>query len=264
MPGYNIFARYYDDLTANIDYAERAAYFDEIIRKFKKTKGNILLDLACGTGSLSIEEAKLGYDVIGVDNSAEMLSRAVEKKISTGLPVQFLLQDMRSLDMFGTVDVTLCALDSLNHLGSLDEVIETFDSVHLFSEPDGLFVFDMNTPYKHRNILANNTFTYDTENVYCVWENYFSAENGNADNSADNDEDNKIRIELQFFELLENGLYARTGESFCERSYSGEKIEQALLKCGFEILAKYRGDTFDPPEKDTQRIVYVTRAIKEM
>ena len=88
MAGYSVFARYYDELTANIDYRKRAVYFDSIIKKFKKTQGDILLDLACGTGSISMEMARLGYDVIGVDNSEEMLGAAIEKKIESGLPVQ--------------------------------------------------------------------------------------------------------------------------------------------------------------------------------
>lgn len=100
MSGYNVFARYYDDLTRNIDYRKRAEYFHEIIRKFKTTENNILLDLACGTGSISEEMSKLGYDVIGVDNSQEMLGIALDKKFDSGLNIQYLCQDMRNIDMF--------------------------------------------------------------------------------------------------------------------------------------------------------------------
>ena len=171
MSGYSAFARYYDELTANIDYKKRGEYFHSIIQRFKTTKENILLDLACGTGSISEVMAGLGYDVIGVDNSDEMLGIALDKKFDSGLDIQYLCQDMRKLDMFGTVDITVCALDSINHLASIDDVRKVFENVAFFSEQDGLFIFDVNTPYKHREILANNTFTYETENVYCVWEN---------------------------------------------------------------------------------------------
>lgn len=171
MSGYSAFAAYYDSLTANIDYKKRAEYFNEIIKKFKSTAGNILLDLACGTGSISEAMAVLGYDVIGVDNSDEMLNIALDKKFDSGLNIQYLRQDMRKLNMYGSIDVTLCALDSINHLPSLDDVRKVFRNVALFSEPDGLFVFDVNTVYKHRNILAGNTFTYETDQVYCIWEN---------------------------------------------------------------------------------------------
>ena len=113
IKGYSTFARYYDNLTANINYRERAEYFHSIIQKFKVTKNNIPFELACGTGSLSEQFARLGYDVIGIDYSDEMLGIAIDKKFDSGLPIQYLCQDMRSIDLFGTVDVTVCALDRL-------------------------------------------------------------------------------------------------------------------------------------------------------
>lgn len=251
MSGYSVFARYYDELTANIDYKKRAEYFHAIIRKFKTTKENILLDLACGTGSISEGMARLGYDVIGVDYSEEMLGMAIEKKFDSGLPIQYLCQDMRNIDMFGTVDVTICALDSINHLGSLDDVRKVFQRVSLFAEPDGLFIFDVNTLYKHRKILANNTFTYETDNVYCVWENFLNR-------STD-----EVKMNLEFFERLDNGLYSRSSDSFSEKAYSEEELEKLLSKTGFELLAKYGDDSFDFPAEDTQRIVYTARKIKQ-
>ena len=144
MTGYSVFARYYDSLTANIDYYKRAEYFHDIISRFKTTEGNILLDLACGTGSIAEEMAKIGYDVIGVDYSDEMLGIALDKKFESGLNIQYLCQDMRKLDLYGSMDVTVCALDSINHLGSLRDVKKVFQNVALFSEPDGLFIFDIN------------------------------------------------------------------------------------------------------------------------
>lgn len=127
MSGYSAFARYYDELTANIDYKKRGEYFHSIIQRFKTTKENILLDLACGTGSISEVMAGLGYDVIGVDNSDEMLGIALDKKFDSGLDIQYLCQDMRKLDMFGTVDITVCALDSINHLASINYEEKTFE-----------------------------------------------------------------------------------------------------------------------------------------
>lgn len=249
MKGYSVFARYYDDLTANIDYRKRAEYFHTIIKKFKTTKENILLDLACGTGSISEEMARLGYDVIGVDYSEEMLGIAIEKKFDSGLPIQYLCQDMRTIDMFGTVDVTICALDSINHLSSADDVKKVFQRVSLFAEPQGLFIFDVNTLYKHREILADNTFTYETDNVYCIWENTL---NRNTD---------EVKINLEFFELEPNGLYSRSSECFTEKAYSTELLDEMLRGCGFEILGKFGDDSFAPPEDTTKRIVYVARKI---
>ena len=249
MSGYSVFARYYDELTANIDYKKRGEYFHEIIKKFKQTKENILLDLACGTGSISEVMAKLGYDVVGVDLSDEMLGMAIEKKFDSGLNIQYLCQDMRHFEMYGTIDVTICALDSINHLASLDDVGKVFKNVAFFSEQEGLFIFDVNTAYKHYNILANNTFTYETEDVYCVWENTLVPETG------------EVKMNLEFFEREENGMYSRSNDSFSEKAYSEEDIERLLAESGFEVLAKYGDDTFEPPTETSQRIVYVARCI---
>lgn len=249
MTGYSVFARYYDSLTANIDYKKRADYFNSIIEKFRQTEGNILLDLACGTGSIAEEMAKIGYDVIGVDYSDEMLGIALDKKFESGLNIQYLCQDMRKLDLYGSMDITVCALDSINHLGSLRDVKKVFQNVALFSEPNGLFIFDINTLYKHRNILADNTFTYETDKVFCVWENTLVPET------------DEVKMNLEFFELEENGMYSRSSDSFSEKAYSEESIEMLLNECGFEVLGKFGDDTMLPPACDSQRIVYAARCV---
>lgn len=250
MSGYSVFARYYDELTANIDYKKRGEYFHEIIKKFKETKENIFLDLACGTGSISEVMARLGYDVIGIDNSDEMLGIAIEKKFESGLNIQYICQDMRKLDMFGTVDIVICALDSINHLSDLNDVRKVFEGAAFFCELSGLFIFDVNTLYKHRKILANNTFTYETDSVYCIWENTLNVET------------DEVMMNLEFFEREENGLYSRSSESFSEKAYSEEAIEKILEESGFELLAKYGDDTFEPPTETSQRIIYAARCIK--
>ena len=256
MSGYHSFSYFYDSLTRNIDYKKRAEYFDMLIKKHGGTK-NLLLDLACGTGSLSEEMSRMGYDVIGIDSSEEMLNSAIEKKLESGLNIQYLCQDMTKLDMFGTIDVTICALDGLNHLPSLGAIEQTVRRVSLFCEPRGLFIFDINTPYKHRNILGNNTFVYDMENVYCVWQNTYHA-----------GEDNRVDMVLDLFERQEqgqgNGLYSRYEDGFSEIAFEESVIDGILLECGFEIAGKYDYDSLLPPEKDSEKLVYVARKARKV
>ena len=246
---YNIFARYYDDLTKNINYQDLAEYFHTIIKKYEGKENGILLDLACGTGNVSEEMSRLGYDVIGVDNSEEMLNRAFEKKYDSGLNVQYICQDMRKLDMFGTIDVTICVLDSINHLDSLEDITQIFSRVSLFSEPNGLFIFDVNTKYKHEKVLANNIFIYETDDIYCVWENSYQKET------------NEVKINLEFFER--NGsIYKRYSENFSEKAYDIANLDKALKDNKFEILAHYDGFSLNSPNNKSERIVFVARKVK--
>ena len=248
MP-YNAFAAFYDSLTGNVSYGERAAYFDQIIKQYQEGPG-LLLDLASGTGSLSLELAALGYDVIGVDGSADMLSVALQKAAQQEQEVLFLCQDMTRLDLYGTIDVAVCALDSINHLTDPRRVQRVFSKVSLFLNLGGLFLFDVNSPYKHRQVLGNNTFVYDEEKVFCVWQN------------ALEEETDTVTIRLDFFEKEEDGSYQRSGEEFRERAYSREELDRMLDAAGFQVEAIYQGDTFDPPTATSERLVYVARKIR--
>lgn len=244
MSGYGVFSQFYDGLTFNVDYQKRADYFEEICARFSHPAG-IVLDLACGTGSLTLELKKRGYDIYGIDGSEDMLSKAMEKAYSEELSVLFLRQDMRSLDLYGTINTCVCTLDSINHLTEKEDVQKAFDSVSFFMEKDGLFIFDVNTVYKHRQILANNTFVYDTDEVFCVWQNSIK-------------ENNVVNIELNLFES-EGDIYYRTTEEFSERAYSTEELTEMLEKAGFSVVEIYEDLSFDSLKENSDRAIFIAR-----
>ncbi len=242
--GYESFAEFYDKLTENIDYDEIAAYYDRLNTEYGGKKG-ILLDLACGTGNLSTRFSKMGYDVIGTDISPEMLS------IAAGKPhegIEYLCQDMTELDMFGTIDVTVCSLDSVNHLPDEAAVQKTFDRVSLFLNPDALFLFDVNTLYKHEKILADSTFVYDTDEVYCVWQNEYS---GNG----------RTEIYLDFFACREDGSYERYSDEFSETAFSEEKLRKMLKRAGLEVVACFEYLTGNAPTEKSEKLTLIARKL---
>ena len=250
-PAYGVFAQYYDALTENVCYTERAAQLDRLIRKWAQPMpDNILLDLACGTGSLSEAFARLDWDVIGIDSSDEMLSEALDKKYDSGLPVQYLKQDMRKLDLFGCISVTVCALDSLNHLQTAEDVRRVMERVNLFSNAGALFLFDVNTEYKHRHVLGDQCFVYELPDAVCVWQNHLQ----------DTAPDYPVTIRLDFFEQLDGRKYLRSAEEFTERIWQPEQIRNLLADTGFTLLETLDGDTYTAPQDDTQRLLYIARA----
>ncbi len=246
MSGYGFFSNVYDTLTQNVNYSARADYIADLLTENGIT-GGILLDLACGTGTLSVEMAQRGFDVIGVDASGEMLSIAMNNAYEKGKQILFLCQPMQQLDLYGTINAAICTLDSINHLTDPADVQATFDKVSLFTEPGGIFIFDINTVYKHRNILADNTFVYDMEDVYCVWQNSLDAET------------DTVQIDLDIFELASDGAYEREQESFCERAYPLPEIKAMLTKAGFETVAVYDELTRNEPHDSSERLFVIAR-----
>ena len=247
MTSYGDFAYYYDSLTENVDYEERCDYIRGLLAENGIGEG-ILLDLACGTGTVSLMLSDMGYDVIGVDASEEMLSVAQEKKMESGADVIFLCQRMEDLDLFGTINACVSTLDSINHVTNEETVREIFRRVSLFMEDKGIFVFDVNTPYKHREILGDNTFVYDTDEVYCVWQN-------------STDENLLTKVSLDIFEKDEDDdeTYYRYCEEFAEKAYDLEDIRKWLEEYRFEVVAVYEEMTRDDVKADTQRAVFVAK-----
>lgn len=241
---YEVFADFYDKLTGNVEYSKRAQYILSILKKHNHDAG-LTLDLACGTGSLTLELKKAGVDIYGIDGSADMLSVALQKASEAGEQILYLKQKMQSIDLYGTIDTCLCTLDSISHLTDKKDVQKTFDRVSLFMNPQGLFVFDVNTVYKHREILKDNVFVFDTDEVYCVWQNTPL-------------EDNMVEISLDFFIPEENNYYRMT-ETFRERAYTVEELSEMLTGAGFEVEGIYGDMTCLPPEDTEQRLTFVAR-----
>lgn len=247
MACYDVFARFYDLFTDTVDYAKRAEYFHTILSS--TLEGQILLlDLACGTGSLSLELAKRGYDVIGVDASAQMLMQAQQKAFDAGEQILFLQQPMEELDLYGTVRACVCALDSLNHLRTKPALELAISRVSLFLEPGGIFIFDMNTPYKHQEVLADNCFVYEQEGVLCLWQNHT--------------EGLVTDITLDFFVREKSNSYRRYSEQFTEQAFLMQDIKEILASCGLKLLAVYGDDTVLPPCEETERWIFVTQKEK--
>ena len=246
---YNNFALVYNDLMENACYEQRAEYIARLFERFDR-KPTILLDLACGTGGFSVEFAKRGVSVIGVDISPEMLSVAQESAREQCLDILYLCQDACELDLYGTVDGAICCLDSLNHITDYGRFCAALEKVSLFLEKDRLFIFDVNTIFKHKYVLGDNTFVIENENTYCVWQNEFE------------EDTNLVSFSLDFFTRSENGAYTRYTEDFCERAYSHEQIESALIKAGFKVESVFEEMTESAPNAQTERTIYIARKIK--
>ena len=244
MESYNSFAEYYDVLMEDAQYASRCEYILKTASRFNHSMGRTL-DLACGTGSLTLELWKRGVDVFGADGSVEMLSEAVAKCSQTGADILFVRQDMQALEPSMPIDTCVCTLDSLNHLTDEVDVQSTFDGVARNLRDGGLFIFDVNTVYKHRVVLADNVFVAESDRVFCVWQN-FPRENDIVD------------ISLDFF-YYRYGVYNRSGEDFSERAYSEQMLRSMLEKAGFEVLSVCGDLCFDPPAEDEQRVIFTAR-----
>ena len=244
MSGYGCFAEYYDLLTSNIDYAEMCDYYLVLFEKYGKLPESVL-DLGCGTGNMSVELAKRGIDVTGVDSSHEMLSIAAGKN-DDEVNVSYICQDMKGLDLYSKLDGAVCTLDGLNHILTLEELEQVFKRVSYFINDSGLFIFDMNSEYKHRKVLNGQTFVYDMEDVYLVWQNSY------------NRRKNTVHIELDFF-VRDGVKYNRFTDNFYERAYKTEDIVTAFEKNGFKLVTLFGDFTFNAPQNETERLVFVIR-----
>lgn len=241
MSGYAALAAVYDRLM-EVDYAARADYLLTLFERHQGHSGT-LLDLACGSGSLCAELMRRGREVIGVDSSQEMLALAADKAPKALL----LCQDMRRLDLYGTVEGAVCTLDSFNHLLTTADILQTLRRLSLFIEPGGLLIFDVNTPYKHRKVLGDNAFVFEREDFLCVWRNRLDARRCT------------VQMLLDIFCEEADGRYERWEDEVRERAYSERTWRELLRQAQLTPLALYGDMTAVPPTAEEQRWVFVAR-----
>lgn len=242
---YDNFSCFYDELISDVDYALLCSRMLENCKEFSH-KPKLVLDAGCGTGNYTAELEKNGLDIIAVDRSPEMLSVASNK---LGQNCRLVCQDLCELDLYGTVDTVFCTLDTLNHIVDYDEFKKAVAKMSLFLEKDGLMLFDVNTVYKHNNVLADNIFTDETDNIYLVWQNTLY-------------DDNIVNINLDFFVKQNDNRYNRLSENFDERAYNEQEILNALSEAGLEILKTEDFYTGEKPDDFSEKIIYTVRKVK--
>ena len=246
MDCYTSLAGGYDSLTEDVQYEKRAAFLQKLLAK-STIPVHTVLDLACGTGSLTRVLAERGYEMIGVDQSPEMLAEAAEKNRGAA-PIEpiFLCQPMERLDLYGTIDACVCCLDSINYVTSPKKLARAFRRVHTFLMPGGLFLFDINTPQKLRG-LDGQMFLDESEDAYCVWR-------------ADWSERRRIcTYGMDIFRLEPGGLWSRWEEVHEEYAYEPAELEELLRQAGFRQIRQYGELRFRAPREGEQRIFFAAR-----
>ncbi|RSD24140.1 class I SAM-dependent DNA methyltransferase [Mesobacillus subterraneus] len=243
---YERFAYLYDQLMQDVPYDEWVRMVEAYKEKFH-IDGMKLLDLACGTGELSVRFAQKGYDVTGADLSPDMLSVAQSKAQGLSLPIQFFQQDMTELEDLGEYDFVGIFCDSLNYLEDEQAVQKTFEGVYRLLKKGGLFLFDVHSVYKMDYIFADATFTWDDEEITYIW------------NSFKGEKQHSVEHELTFFVLDESGKYDRVDELHFQRTYPIDVYQKLLEQSGFkqiEITGDYK---MEAPGQNAERIFFAMR-----
>ena len=243
MGSYENFARVYDALMDNVPYEEWAQFILNLLQDRKITEG-LVLELGCGTGKMMTLLGKAGFDMIGVDNSVEMLQIAREK---TSQDFLYLLQDMREFELYGTVKAVISVCDSVNYITKKEELRKVFQLVNNYLDPEGLFIFDFNTEYKYRELIGETVIAEDREDVSFIWFNEYDEESHLND------------IDLKVFVQEEGDIYQKFQEEHIQRGYTLDEIKQLLEESGLIFLEAYEEYTMQAPQPDSGRIVVVAQ-----
>lgn len=246
MEAYTGFAAVYDTFMDNIPYGEWCGYLKKLLRRYGTGEG-IVLDLGCGTGSLTELLASEGYDMIGIDNSEEMLQIAMEKRIDSGKDILYLCQDMREFELYGTVAAVISVCDCMNYILDPEDLTRVFRLVNNYLDPGGVFIFDLNTVYKYREIMGDSVIAEEREDCCFIWDNQY-------------EEEERINIyDLSLFVREKEDLYRRYHETHYQRAYSLDEVKTAIAKAGMEFVAVYDAFTEQEPKADSERIYVIAR-----
>ena len=247
MEAYTSFAEVYDTFMDNVPYEEWAEYLAELLQEYDIEDG-LVLDLGCGTGSLTEILATKGYDMIGADGSAEMLEIAMEKKTQNGHDILYLLQDMREFELYGTVRAVVSVCDCVNYITDEKELEQVFRLVNNYLDPEGIFIFDFNTEYKYKEILGEQTIAEDREDCSFIWDNYY----------YEDERLNEYELTL-FIKEQDSNLYRKYQEMHYQKAYTLDAMRELIEWSGLEFVTAYDAYTRKAPTETSERICVVAR-----
>ncbi len=242
---YEDFSKIYDRFQTT-DYGAFVRFYEEVFRR-EKTEPETVADLGCGSGNVSLLLKEAGYDVIGIDLSPDMLALAQRKAEDAGREILFLNMDMCSFELPNPVDCVISALDCINYLEDTEDVKRCFERVFENLKSGGTFIFDINSEYKLLEVLGNNTFVYEDDSAYCVWD------------CGCFPEEAVVSFELNFFVKEKDGRYSRYGEYQEETIFESADLAALLKETGFEQIKMFGDLTFEEPNDKSERIFFTAR-----
>ncbi len=248
---YDLLAPVYDAINSDIDYKTWADFIEKAVKKYGPNDPSLWLDLGCGTGKMTLELAKRGRDMIGIDYSAEMLDIARSEAEREGLDgILWLCQDMREFELYGTVDVVTSCLDSINHITETGDLDKCFSLVHNYLSPNGLFIFDINGKAKFETVYADHAYVMEEKESVCIWQNSYNPKSRACD------------FFITLFKENQNGTYERYDECQRERMYTIRTMRSRLEKNSMEFIGAFSDFNFTVADDSAERIYIVAKCKK--